>query len=233
VTTGVRLRGKPFFFGSAFAIKELLVLLVVVAVLFILAWPTIRNALVKRDLTRTMNNGRELYLVAFRMATDGAAKADADRAWPGDYQANTLAEYCNKLVQYDYVKQADLQRMLSAPGAQCTATMSGPPATLMLSGKTALTLYKVKASDPSNTIFATSSNYVYDTVLDPRTVPFGDAGFVVIRKSGDAGVYKKEQATPADVESIKKFQTEIGALPGAKKGAVTPGDGTTVLTGPK
>ena len=60
-----------------------------------------------------------------RMATDGAAKSDSNRAWPGDYPAAGLAEYCNKLVQNGYVKPDDLQRVLSAPNAQCAAMMSG------------------------------------------------------------------------------------------------------------
>ena len=226
-------RRRKGAFSFAFTKTEVLVILALVAVILVLAWPTLKSALTKRDLTRTMNNARELYLVAFRMTTDGAAKYDSNRAWPGDYPATTLAEYGNKLVQNGYVKPADLQRMLSAPGAECTATMSGPPATLMLSGKTALKLYKVKASDPSNTIFAASSNYVYDTALNSGTVPFGDAGFVVVRKSGDAGVYKKNLATPAGFDSVEKFQTDIGALPGATKGKVEPGDGTTVLSAPQ
>jgi type II secretory pathway pseudopilin PulG len=218
---------------AAFSKIELLVILAIVAVILVLAWPTINSALTKRDLTRTTNNARELYLLAFRMATDGAAKFDSNRAWPGDYPATTLAEYCNKLVQNGYVKPADLQRLLSAPGAECAATMSGPPATLMLSGKTALKLYKVKASDPSNTIFAASSNYIYDTALHSSAVPFGEAGFVAVRKNGDAGVYKKNLATAAGFESVEKFQTDIGALPGAEKGKVAAGDSGTAITNPQ
>lgn len=201
--------------------------------IIVLAWPAFNSALTKRDLTRTMNNGRELYLAAFRMATDGAAKSDANLAWPGDYPANNLAEYCGKLVEKDYVKPADLQRMLSAPGAVCTVTASGSPLITTLTGKTALKIYKVKGADPSNTIFAASCNYVYDTELNSTAVPFGDAAFVAVRKSGDAGVYKKNQATSAGYDNnAARFQTEIGALPGAAKESVTPGDGATVLAGP-
>jgi type II secretory pathway pseudopilin PulG len=219
--------------AAAFSRIEVVVVLAIVAVILLLAWPAVSSALVKRDLTRTMNNARELYLAAFRMATDGAAKFDSNRAWPGEYPTTNLAEYCGKLVQNGYLKTADLQRMLSWPGATCTLTMSGPPATLMIAGKSALKLYKVKASDPSNTIFAVSSNYVYDTPLSPDSVPFGDAGFVVIRKSGDVGVYKKSQATPAGYDNNREiFQLAIGALPGAAKGKVEPGDGSTVLVVP-
>jgi Tfp pilus assembly protein PilE len=217
--------------AAAFSRIELIVILAIVAVILLLAWPAVSNALVKRNLTRTMNNARELYLAAFRMATDGAAKFDSNRAWPGDYPATSLAQYGNKLVQNGYLKAADLQRLLSAPGAPLTATMSGPPATLLLTGKSALKFYKVKASDPSNTIFAVSANYVYDTPLNPDSLPFGDAGFVVIRKSGDVGVYKKNQATTAGYDNnAEKFQLDIGALPGAVKGTVGPGDDGAALT---
>ena len=207
--------------------------LAIVAVILFLSWPAFKNALTKRDLTRTMNNGRELYLAAFRMATDGAAKSDANLAWPGDYPVNSLSEYAGKLVEKDYLKPADLQRMLSAPSAACTVTATGSPVTITLNGKSALKIYKVKRSDPSNTIFAASSNYIYDTELNGNVEPFGDAGFVVVRKSGDAGVYKKEQATAAGYDNnAARFQTDIGALPGATKGEVAPGDGATVLASP-
>jgi type II secretory pathway pseudopilin PulG len=220
--------------SPAFTRIELVVVLAIVTVILVLAWPAFKNALTKRDLTRTMNNGRELYLAAFRMATDGAAKSDANLAWPGDYPVNTLAGYAGKLVEKDYLTPADLQRMLSAPGAACTLTASGSPATTTVTGKSAFKIYKVKATDPSNTIFAASSNYIYDTELNANVVPFGDAGFVVVRKSGDAGVYKKNQATSAGYDNnTARFQVEIGALPGAIKAVVAPGDGATVLAGPQ
>ena len=222
--------------SAAFTTTELIVAIVIVAVVALLAWPTITSALQKREMTRTMNNVRELYLAGFHMATDGAAKSDGNLAWPGDYPAATLAEYCGKLVQNDYLKAGDLQRILSAPGASCTViSTTGPPATVTLSGKSALKVYKAKNSDPSTTVFAASSNYVYDTALSPNAKPFGDAGFVVVHKSGDAGLFGKNQATPAGFENNPvKFQSPIGIgrLPGAADGVVSPGDGATVLTGP-
>jgi type II secretory pathway pseudopilin PulG len=218
--------------SAAFTLLQLLVVIAIIVVLGVLAGPTIRQAITKRDMTRTMNNARGLYLAGFHMATDGAAKADTSSAWPGDYPASDLADYCTKLVQKGYVKTTDLQEMLSAPGANCTVQSTGEPQAVTLSGTCALKVYKVKSTDPSNTIFAASSNYIYDTLLNPAAVPFGDAGFVVIRKSGDAGLYKSIQATPAGYDNNPaRFQSELGALPGANEGSVAPGDGTTVLTG--
>ncbi len=220
-------------FPAGFALVKLLVIIFIIGVLGFLAYPTLLDHLHKRELDRSMYQARELYIAAFDMATEGAAKFDANRAWPGDYEATTgLADYCSKLVQNGYLKVADLQRILSAPGATCVIT--GTAGGVTLTGRSALKVYKVKREDSSNTIFAASSNYVYDTALHPAAVPFGDNGFVVIRKSGDAGVYRKYQATPAGYNNdVAKFQSELGRLPGAAEGDVAPGDRAAVLTGPQ
>lgn len=210
----------------------------VIAILFVialLAWPTITNALHKREMTRTMNHARELYLASFHMATDGAAKSDPNLAWPGDYGATSLAEYCGRLVQNNYLKAEDLQRILTATGASCTvASAAGSPPTLTLTGKSALKVYKVKSGDPSTAIFSASSNYIYNTPLNAASAPFGDKGFVVIRKRGDAGVYGRNQATVSDWgNDAAEFQSKIGRLAGAVEGAVPTGDGAMALAAPQ
>jgi type II secretory pathway pseudopilin PulG len=213
----------------------LVVVIVLVVVLALLARPALTNALHKRDMTRTMNNARELYLASLHMATDGAAKSDANLAWPGDYQATSLADYCGKLIQNDYLKAADLQRILTAPRAICTVTSTeGSPAAVALTGKSALKVYKVKSGDPSTAIFSVSSNYIYNTPLDPASAPFGDKGFVIIRKRGDMGVYGRNQATLSDwKDDAAEFQSKIGTLAGAAEGKPGAGDGTAALTGPQ
>ena len=221
--------------SAAFTLIQLLALILILGVLLFLAWPTIKNGLAKREMSRTMTNARELYLASFHMATDGAAKSDANLAWPGDLPAATLADYCGKLVQNNYLKADDLQKILSAPGATCTVTSTaGSPAAVTLTGKSALKLYKVKNGDASTAIFSASSNYFYNTPLSHASEPFGDKGFVVIRKRGDAGVYGKNQATVSDWgNDAAEFQSKIGKLAGAAAGAVPSGDGATALAGPE
>lgn len=222
-------------FSAAFGTTELIAVIAIVVVIALLARPAITNAFHKRALTRTMNNARELYLAGFHMATDGAAKSDANLTWPGDYAATSLADYCGKLVQNDYLKATDIQRILTAPGSACTVTTTaGPPASLTLTGKSALKVYKVKSGDPSIAIFSVSANYIYNTPLNPTSVPFGDKGFVVIRKRGDAGVYGRNQATVSDwKDDAAEFQSKIGTLAGAGEGTPISGDGTAALAGPQ
>jgi prepilin-type N-terminal cleavage/methylation domain-containing protein len=220
--------------SAAFTLVELLAVVAILAVLVVLGAPTIRNALHKRDVTRTMNNARELYLAGFHMATDGATKSDANLAWPGDYPETTLAEYCGKLVQNDYLKANELQRILSAPGATCAVTSTaGSPTTVNLAGRSALKVYKIKGADPSSAIFSASSNYIYNTPLSPTAAPFGDKGFVVVRKSGDADMYGKNQATVSGWGNAAEFQSKIGILPGTVDGQLVSGDGAMALTGPE
>lgn len=208
--------------SAAFTLIELLVVISIIAILAALAVPALTNALTKGQLTGTMNNARQLYLAGFQMATDGAANSDPNYSWPGDgTQPATLADYCTKLVQNDYLKAGDLQKILNAPGANCTVTTngSGSTATVALAGTSAIKVYKVQDVSPSNTIFAATTNFTYNTALSPTNVPYGDKGFVIMRKGGDAGTFKKNQAQAgAGATGPSAYQAGIGRLPGDSDG---------------
>jgi len=215
----------------AFTLIELLVVISIIAVLALLAGPALTQALSKGQMTGTMNNARQLYLAGFQMATDGAANSNPAYSWPGDDPSLTSLEgYCSKLVQNDYLKPGDLQKILNAPGANCNVTaVAGPPALVTLAGRSALKVYKVKEVDSSSTIFSVTSNYAYNAPLDTTKVPYGDKGIIVIRKGGDAGVYRKNEATQSGWNNdFNKFAAAIGRLPGDSTD-----DAATALTNPQ
>ncbi|HKP92947.1 MAG TPA: hypothetical protein VJS88_03550, partial [Chthoniobacterales bacterium] len=167
---------------------------------------------------------------------DGATNSDSTRTWPGDDATiTTLQAYCSRLVSNDYLKAGDLQKILSAPGAVCTvnSTTAGTPpvTTVTLSGTSALKVYPVKEIDSTNTIFAVTSNYVYDTALNASTAPYGDKGFVVQRKGGDAALLKKNNATATSGQGAA-FQSVVGRKPNDSDGNPTTGDPTGVLKYP-
>ena len=206
--------------SAAFTLIELLVVISIIAILAALAVPALTQALTRGQMTGTMNNARQLYLAGFQMATDGTTNSNPNFSWPGDDTTITsLEQYANKLVQNDYLKAGDLQKILNAPGANCTVTSSGgsggTPATVTLSPCTSgLKVYKVKETDGSNTIFSASANFVYDTALSPTAVPYGEKGFVIVRRGGDASVYRKNEATQAGWgNSADKYGQAVGVLP--------------------
>ena len=94
-------------------------------------------------------------------------------------------------------------------------------------------MYPVKESDSSNTIFAVTSNYSYDTDLAATGIPYGDKGFVVQRKGGDAAVLKKNNAVVGTgTGAANTFQSVVGKKPGEADGTVTAGDPTVTLKQP-
>src|SRR5262245_28874181 len=73
-------------------------------------------------------------------------------------------------------------------------------------------------------IFAASHNYVYNTALlppDPATgagIPYGQKGFIVVKKGGDAAIFRAGQAQAANWPSPQTFQTQVGMLPNDQEG---------------
>src|SRR6201998_526907 len=229
-------RSRLAITSAAFTLIELLVVIAIIATIAAFAVPALTSALSKGQMTGTMNNARQLYLRGYQRALDGSANADANLAWPGDYSSGvaTLQDYVQKLVQNDYLKASDIAKILSAPGATCTATSSGSGSstTVTLAGTSGLKVYPVTAGDASNVIFAVTSNYTYDTDFASTTgVPYGDKGFVVVRKGGDAAVLRRNNAKHSSGQEAA-FESLVGKKPGEGQGTVTSGDPTGVLKQP-
>ena len=223
--------------GNAFTLIELLVVIAIIAALAAFAVPALTSALTRGQMTGTLNNVRQFYLAGYQMALDGSSNSDPALSWPGDDQnaALDLKLYCAKLIKNDYLKAGDLTKLLSAPGAACTITATGPDATgdytiAYSAGTPALKIYKVKDADAANTIFAVTKNYTYDTALSAANSPFGDKGFVVVRKGGDASILRKNNAVATSGQEAA-FQSSVGKRPGDADGAsaVTAGDNNQTL----
>lgn len=184
-----------------FSLKSLLVILAVIALLGILAVPLVKSALLKLQIAQSRQNAGSIHLVTSDMAVDGEKHKDPGLGWPGDLKAKgriaTLGDFANLMVHNGYLKPADL-RIFCGPGYKpyhgtLTSGSNGvldPPFT---DENCAYKIYLVKDSDSSNTVYLMSKDGV-----------FGDKGFVVVRKGGDASFYKKQQA----------LNLQIGSLPG-------------------
>ena len=221
---------------SAFTLIEMLVVISIIAVLAAFAVPALTSALTKGQMTGTLNNARQLYLAGQQMALDGSANSDPLLVWPGDDAALTTTDaYMTRLVQNDYLKPGDVQKLLSAPGSPAgVSSAAGPPVTVTVAaGTSALKIYRVTDSDASNVIFATTKNYIYDTALSATAGgggpnnPYGDKGFIVQRKGGDASVLRKNNAAVAaggGPAATATFEATTGKKPAESQGTVTAGD---------
>jgi prepilin-type N-terminal cleavage/methylation domain-containing protein len=227
--------------SSAFTLIELLVVIAIIAILAALAVPALTSALSKAQQTGTMNNMRQLYLAQFQMSNDGSATGDATSAWPGDITPSlpaSLLDYLNILCGKGYLKGGDAIKMMNAPSASYTATVTTTNGIDQLSapaGVAALKVWMVQDVNPSTTIFCTTRNYVYDLALVPTDVPYGTKGFVTIRKGGDASVFRVGQATAAGwgtgVQGGTAFQNSVGYKVGDTIGTPSANDPTVPAPG--
>ena len=224
---------------SAFTLIEMLVVISIIAVLAAFAVPALTSALTKGQMTGTMNNARQLYLAAQQMALDGAANSDPALTWPGDDATIlTVSDYMLRLVANDYLKPGDVQKLMNGPGTNATVTYNaGPPVSIVMGGTTpALKIFRVTEANSSNCVFMESNNYTYDTTLAGVTTnPFGDKGFIVQRKGGDASILRKNNAVlPAGATAAQMavFQSTVGKQTKDADGAVTAEDPNELLAYP-
>jgi prepilin-type N-terminal cleavage/methylation domain-containing protein len=221
---------------SAFTLIEMLVVISIIAVLAAFAVPALTSALTKGQMTGTMNNARQLYLAGQQMALDGAANSDPNLTFPGDDAAIlSVSDYMTRLVNNDYLKPGDVQKLMNGPGTNATVTYAaGPPATITMGGTTpALKIFRVTEANSSNCVFMESNNYTYDTALPPTTNPFGDKGFIIQRKGGDASILRKNNATVAlSGGNQSVFQSTVGKQISDADGTVTPEVPANVLAYP-
>lgn len=221
---------------SAFTLIEMLVVISIIAVLAAFAVPALTSALTKGQMTGTLNNGRQLYLAGQQMALDGAANSDPSLVWPGDDATNikTVTDYFNRLVGNDYLKPGDLQKLLNAPGTNATVVANATtPVTVTLGGATpAFKFFSVHDADSANVVFLETNNYTYNTTLQAvTTAPFGDKGFIVQRKGGDASILRKNNAVAAAGQAAV-FQGTVGKQIGDPDGTVTAEKAANLLTWP-
>lgn len=227
-------RNKP----SAFTLIELLVVIAIIAVLASFAVPAITSALTKGQLVGTVNNARQYFLASYQMALDGNTNSDVNYQWPGDYTTpaiTSLEVFSSKLVTNQYLKTGDLAKLLSGPGAIVGATSTTDASgvtTVALAGTPGLKVYEVKDADSANTIFAVSANYTYNTALTTTVSPFGDKGFVVIRKGGDCLSLRKNNALAANYPNASAFQSAVGKLTGDVDGTLGTEGSALVLAFP-
>jgi len=228
-------------FLSAFTLIELLVVIAIIAILAALAVPALTSALSKAQQTGTMNNARQLYLAQFQMSNDGSATGDTTSAWPGDLPTlpTTITGYLNVLCGKGYLKGADAIKLMNAPSANYTATVTPSGGVDSLSGASGIPALKVWMNqdvDPATTIFATTHNYTYNTALTGTDAPYGTKGFITIKKGGDAAIFRVGQAIQGGWTSATVFQNSVGARAQDAVGSpggtdpTTPGVG--VLTAP-
>jgi len=178
---------------SAFTLIELLVVISIIAILASFAVPAVTGALAKGQMMQSVNNGRQIQQLTQINALDATTTGDATIiGWPGNI---SFTSWIGSLT--NSISTNDVARLFSAAGVIASWTGTSID-------KSAFKVYQVSEASGGDTVFLTTANWTAPgsggsgTALVKSDLPYGDKGFVVVRKGGDAQPYLSKQATRAD-----------------------------------
>lgn len=195
---------SPFRSLRGFTLIELLVVISIIAILASLAIPAISSALVRGQMTQTLNNARQLTIATQTMSMD-TTTAGGGASWTmgSDGQMLTVGTFSQELMSGKYLTESDLRKMYAAPGVIVPAdTTNFTPADI------AFSIMETRESSPSDQPFVITKNWTTAGTLGTNAVPYGDKGFIVFRKGGDGGTFSR----PTDVTNPAAVTTNYADL---------------------
>jgi len=197
---------KPIQFSrrapEAFTLIELLVVISIIAILASLAIPAISSALVRGQMTQTLNNARQLTMATQSMSID-TSTAGSGASWTMNEsnQVQTVSSFCAALANGNYLKYSDLAKLFSAPGV----TVKGTNSDAFGATNIAFSIIKTEESSPADQLFLITRNWQQPGILVASNAPYGDKGFIVFRKGGDGATYSR----PSDATNPTAVGTNL------------------------
>lgn len=185
---------------QAFTLIELLVVISIIAILASLAIPAVTGALVRGQMTQTLNNARQLTLATQTMSID-TTTAGSGVSWTTgtNNEALDVAGFSQALTDGKYLSPTDLQKIFAAPGVVVNNT------NFTASG-IAFAIMQTSESSPSDQPFVITKNWESGSLT--TNAPYGEKGFVVFRKGGDGGVHTR----PVDATNPAVVSTNYASL---------------------
>ena len=183
---------------QAFTLIELLVVISIIAILASLAIPAVTGALVRGQMTQTLNNARQLHMATQTMSIDTTTAGGDGVSWTYSTNTNalTVQAFSQALVDGRYLTANDLRKMYSAPGVTVQGTNFDAAAI-------AFKIMATSESSPSDQAFVVTRNWVSMQQGLGSDAPYAEKGFILFRKGGDGAIYTR----PADAKSTNVFGT--------------------------
>jgi prepilin-type N-terminal cleavage/methylation domain-containing protein len=190
-----------------FTLIELLVVISIIAILASLAIPAVSSALVRGQMTQTLNNARQLTLATQTMSID-TTTAGSGAAWTVGSDGTQLGvdSFSQELITGRYLTESDLRKIYAAPGVVIPTADADAEATSFSANVIAFSIMQTEESSPSDQTFIVTKNWEKGKLT--TNAPYGDKGFVVFRKGGDGGIYTR----PADVTNSAVVGTNYATL---------------------
>lgn len=182
----------------AFTLIELLVVISIIAILASLAIPAVSNALVRGQMTQTLNNARQLHLATQTMSIDTTTAGDGVTWTYSNNAPLTVSTFSTALTEGKYLTAQDLRKIYAAPGVLVNDTN-------FTAANIAFKILQTQESTPSDQPFVITKNWESVSAGLGTNTPYADKGFIMFRKGGDGGVFTR----PADAKSTNVLSTNV------------------------
>ncbi len=186
---------------QAFTLIELLVVISIIAILASLAIPAVSNALVRGQMTQTLNNARQLHLATQTMSIDTTTAGDGVSWTYSNSTPLTLSAFSTALIEGKYLTGPDLRKIYAAPGVLVSDTN-------FQATTVAFKIFQTQESSASDQPFVITKNWTSIGAGLSTNAPYGDKGFIMFRKGGDGGIFTR----PVDAKSTNILGTNTTAL---------------------
>lgn len=171
----------------AFTLIELLVVISIIAILASLAIPAVSNALVRGQMTQTLNNARQLHLATQTMSIDTTTAGDGVAWTYSNTTVLTVPTFSDALTGGKYLTGPDLKKIYSAPGVTVTDSTNFQAANI------AFKIMQTQENSPSDQVFVITKNWNSTAGGLSSSAPYADKGFILFRKGGDGGIFTRPQ----------------------------------------
>lgn len=183
--------------ANAFTLIELLVVIAIIGILAGLISGAVGSAINNARVTNAAANARGLSLVFNALGLDRAAGRSLV-GYPGDQLTGPNAitavkPYLQVVINSELVSEGDMINLTSVGNVPKAISWSAWTS----ANNNAFRFKTVKSSDPGNTAMIMTKNLA-NTLPSTTTLTsevFDQVGFVVARKDGSAGAYKKANLT--------------------------------------